>query len=310
LLAAFVVALGAFAGANALERLLIRLAAGSPWGFAYVSDTVLSLLMLAATYLWLHVRNLRAQLTALERERVAADTELALAARIQRTALDGVAPPSAGLLWFAETRPAGVVGGDFYDLVTLDDGATLILVADVSGKGVPAAIGLASARAAFRMMSQNADDPAEIARRWSRWLHTDTGGTPYLTALLIRLAPDRRQLSYINAGHPPGLLLSLEREIRLAPTCQPLGLMPTLEVTTTTVEYPLGALGVLITDGVSEALENGCDAIDRVAAMARGSLARTPQEITQALLDAAHVSNGGRLAPPDDQTVVAFKVED
>lgn len=310
MLIALLVALGAFAGANGLEKLLMRLAAGNPWGFAYVSDAVLSLLMLAAIYLWLHVRSLRAQLTTLERERVAADTELALAARIQRNALDGVASPSAGLLWFAETRPAGVVGGDFYDLITTESGATLILVADVSGKGVPAAIGLAAARAAFRMLSQNTDDPAEIARRWSRWLHTDTRGTPYLTALLIRLAPDRRQLTYVNAGHPPGLLLSLEREIRLLPTCQPLGLMPTLDVVATSMEYPPGALGVLITDGVSEALDNGCDAIDRVAAVARGSLARTPQEITQTLLDAAHVLNGHRLAPADDQTVVAFKVED
>ncbi len=309
LLVAFVAALVSFAAANGLERLLIHLTGGNPWALAYVSDTVLSLLMMAATYLWLHVRSLRGQLTSLERDRVASETELALAAHIQRTTLDRVEAPGPGLLWFAETRPAGRVGGDFYDLITTEDGATLILVADVSGKGVPAAIGLASARAVFRMMSQNFEEPAEIARRWSRWLHADTHGAPYLTALLVRLDPNRRRLTYVNAGHPPGLLLSASGESRLAPTCPPLGLMPTIEVHAATLDLPPGATVVLITDGVSEALENGGDPINQLAALARSALVRTPKEVVRALLEAARQSSGERLAPPDDQTVVAFRVE-
>ncbi len=129
-----------------------------------------------AVYLWLHVRALRGQLTALEKERIAADTELKLAARIQGSALTGIAPPGAGLLWHAETRPAGRVGGDFYDLVSLDSDSALVLIADVSGKGVPAAMGVAAARTAFRILTQTLTDPLEIASRWSQWLQASDGG--------------------------------------------------------------------------------------------------------------------------------------
>jgi sigma-B regulation protein RsbU (phosphoserine phosphatase) len=308
-LIAFAVALSAFALARVLESALIRVTRRDPWELAYVSDTVLSLLVMAATYLWLHVRSLRGQLSSLERDRIAADAELALAARIQRTALDSVAQPTAGLLWFAETRPAGVVGGDFYDLIALDDGAMLILVADVSGKGVPAAIGLAAARATFRMMAQSLGDPGEIARRWSRWLYADTLGAPYLTALLVRLEPDRQRLSYVNAGHPAGLLVWPGGERRLTATCPPLGLVPALAASAESLDLPRDALCVLITDGGSEAFENGGDPIVQVAALARACLTRTPRDIAQALLEAAGSSRHGRISPPDDLTAMAFKIE-
>jgi phosphoserine phosphatase RsbU/P len=302
-------ALSAFVAANALEAGLMRLTGGDAWDLAYVSDIILSLLVLVATYLWLHARALRGQLTALERERVAADTELALAARIQRAALGAVAAPRPGLLWFAETRPAGKVGGDFYDLITLEDGATLILVADVSGKGVPAALGLASARAAFRMTAQSLGDPQEIVRRWSRWLHAEMGGAPYLTAVLVRINAACRRLTYVNAGHPAGLLVWPTGVRLLETTCAPLGLLPGLEPGAVTVELPRGAVGLLVTDGVSEALEEGGDPLVQMTRLARAGFDRPLEELARSLLEVRGATRAERLAPPDDQTVVAFRVE-
>jgi sigma-B regulation protein RsbU (phosphoserine phosphatase) len=309
-LLALAAALAAFVTSNALESAVIGTTGGSPWTLAYLSDAILAALMMVATYLWLHVRNLRGQLTSMERKSIATDTELELAARIQRAALDAVVSRMPGLLWHAETVPAGHVGGDFYDIVALDDDTALLVVADVSGKGVPAALGLASARAAFRMLVQTISDPTEIAERWSRWLYADTGGAPYLTALLMLLDRKRRRLRYVNAGHPAGLLMSAQGEHRLRTTCQPLGLMPGVRAISEELDFPSDALGLIVTDGVSEALEDADDPADQLAALARPLQALSPRQVVDQLLTAARGSGEKRVAPADDQTVMAFKVED
>jgi sigma-B regulation protein RsbU (phosphoserine phosphatase) len=309
-LIALVVALAAFLTANLLETALIHTTHGDSSTLAFTSDVLLALLVMTATSLWLHVRNLRGALTHLERERVALDTELRLAATIQRTLLDKVHTEALAVWWHAITRPAGRIGGDFYDVLPVDDKRVLILVADVSGKGIPAAIGLASARAAFRMIAQSVNDPLEIARRWAQWLHADTGGMPYLTALLLRLDRQQRSVRYVNAGHPAGVILSASGVQRLEPTMSPLGLLEEARAESAEVDWPEGALGILVTDGVSEALENGADPLERLVMLARPMQSQPPQRVCTELLNAVREVAHGENVHRDDWTVLAFKTED
>lgn len=306
---AVVVALVAFLAANILETQLIRVTRADPWDLALTSDILLAALVMTATYLWLHVRDLRGALTGLERERVALDTELGVAAGIQRALINDVSTRGSAVLWHAITRPAGRVGGDFYDVLPIDEERVLILVADVSGKGIPAAIGLASARAAFRMIAPSIQDPVEIARRWSSWLHSDTGGRPYLTAILLALDRRRRRVRYVNAGHPSGAILWPGGDHRLDPTMPPLGLLEETRAEGAEVDWPLGALGLLVTDGVSEALENGGEPIERLVSLARPVQSQGPQQICATLMSAVSGIARGAGVHLDDWTMLAFKTE-
>jgi hypothetical protein len=104
-------------------------------------------------------------------------SDLALAADIQHRLLPQVPPSSSGCEWAAALRPAGQVGGDFYDFVETDPGVWTVLVADVSGKGIPAAMALGSLRSTFRALSRQRLGPAEPVAQLSQTFLQDWQGT-------------------------------------------------------------------------------------------------------------------------------------
>ena len=114
----------------------------------------------------------------MERARVEVDTELRLAAAIQRHLLEATEAGPAPVAWHGLLHPARRVGGDFYDVLTLPDGPVLILTADVSGKGIQAAIALASARAAFRQIARRTADLPSLAGALSEAIHDENGARP------------------------------------------------------------------------------------------------------------------------------------
>ncbi len=306
---AFAVAVAAFFATNGLEAGLLRLSGGNVWELAWSSEVALSLLVMTATYLWLHVRSLRGALTEAERAQVAVDSELRLAARVQRKLLDNVETSSEAVLWCAANHPAGRVGGDFYDVVDLDPERALLLIADVAGKGVPAALGLASARSAFRMIVPTFDDPAEIAERWSRWMRSEFRGSSYVTAILLRADRARGRIRYVNAGHPAGIVLGPSGEQRLSSTSAPLGLLEDATVEAAEVEWRDDMLGVLFTDGVSEALEDGQDPIQSLMDLTRPLLDQPPNQVCSRLMATLRSARPNSVAPPDDKTILAFRAK-
>jgi len=307
---AFAVGVAAFFVTNGLEAGLIRLSGGNVWELAWSSEVAESLLVMTATYLWLHVRSLRGALTEAERAQVAVDSELRLAARVQRKLLDNVKTSSEAVLWCAANHPAGRVGGDFYDVVDLDPERALLLIADVAGKGVPAALGLASARSAFRMIVPTVDDPAEIAERWSRWMRAEFRGSSYVTAILLRADRVARRIRYVNAGHPAGILLGASGEERLSSTCAPLGLLEDATIQAAEAEWRDDVLGLLFTDGVSEALEDGQDPIESLIGLARPLLPLSPDQVCSRLMATLGAARRRSVAPPDDRTILAFRARD
>lgn len=302
-LAAGIVAFGA---ANAAESALIAATGGNPWPVAWTSEAFLSGVLIVATYHWLNGRRLRGALTKLERARVEMDKELRLAAAIQQHLLETPGARPSPVAWHGVLRPARSVGGDFYDVVPLPDGSVLLMAADVSGKGIPAAITVASALAAFRQVARRTTDLPSLASALSWGMHRDTNGTPYMTAIVCHVDPGTGRLCYVNAGHPAGRLAGPGGLVRLEPTGPPLGLLPEGRWEAPCLDARAFTLGLLVTDGVVEALESEGDAdaiLDHIAArLATG----TPEAACAALMQRVLRAGPSPLAPPDDRTVLAF----
>ena len=277
----------------------------------WISDLVLATAFGVAVFLWLHLKWTRLTLSRLEREHIVLDTQLSLAAEIQRGLLPPAPADGDGLTWAARLTQAGRIGGDLYDFVRCVDGSWLVLVGDVSGKGVPAALVLASIRTMFRMMTSETSAPGELVERMSKRLYEDYGGMPYLTCLVLHVEPKRRALAYVNAGHPAGIILdgrtSQSRPLLLASSGPPAGLFPNQAYRTISLPVPEGALAILVTDGITEAFDvlgvSGADPV--AAAVSEVPPPLTPARICDALIErtAPALSSGEW---QDDRTVVAF----
>jgi hypothetical protein len=294
------------------EAAIIRAVHGRRSELEWLSDVIVSIGVAAISYLWLHLRVADARIITLERARVAVDEQLRLAAEIQRNLLPFVPPQTPGFRWAARMVPAGRIGGDFYDLVRHGD-SVLVIVADVSGKGIPAALILSSLKTLFRTVAKETDDPAAIARRISGALQDEHGGLPYATAIVGRFDSSPARLTYVNAGHPSGLLLKDGRVASsLASTGPPLGLLSGTVYSNSTLALRPGDVGVLVTDGVTEAFEGGPTRLEDVlASSAAGADADpSPDALCDRLLRAAAQGGGpvGVTGWQDDRTAFVFAV--
>jgi phosphoserine phosphatase RsbU/P len=274
---------------------------------------VVSSSVVGLTYLWLHLRESRTRLFALERAQVALDEQLRLAAEIQRNLLPGAPPTTAGLRWAAQMVPAGRIGGDFYDYVQDPDGTVLCIVADVSGKGIPAALILSALKVLFRSLASGTREPAVIAERLSAALHDRYSGIPYATAVLARVDAVNRRIAYVNAGHPAAHVLRAGGATALEALNLPLGLLPGAAYAEASVDLEPGDVVVVLTDGVTEALETGPKTLDQALADVRDLVAEggSPDAACDALLLAAGDGGGpaGIEGWQDDRTVVVAVVE-
>jgi steroid delta-isomerase-like uncharacterized protein len=136
---------------------------------------------------------------ARERERI--EQELQVARRIQQASLPKEVPEPEGWQITPYYLPAREVGGDFYDFLELEDGRIGLVVGDATGKGVPAALVMASARSTLRAVAQASESPGEVLRRANVPLATDIPTNMFVTCFLAILEPERGSLRYANAGH-------------------------------------------------------------------------------------------------------------
>ena len=147
-------------------------------------------------------------------ERRTLDRELAIARRIQLSLMPTIAPVRPGWEIASGYRAARTIGGDFYDVYGLGpepeapDAPIGLAIADVTGKGVTAALLMAFSRAVLRAAAYNADGPLDALRRANRVLATDVRAGLFLTALVGQLDPSNGRLRYASAGHEPPLMVS------------------------------------------------------------------------------------------------------
>lgn len=181
--------------------------------------------------------------------------ELDIAHRIQRALLPRTLPQLAGFGLAANWESARQVGGDFYDAIPLSDHSLLLVMADVMGKGVPAAMFATIMRSVLRAMAVRSHHPAKLLKRLNELLYEELSSVGmFITAQLVFVDLHRRHLVAASAGHCPVYILSGDNVRTLRATGTPLGILPhaTFRQQTATLESPGGLL--LYTDGVTEAL--------------------------------------------------------
>jgi sigma-B regulation protein RsbU (phosphoserine phosphatase) len=288
------------------------IAAFRPSGFElkWVSDVVAAIAIAGGTYLSLRLGAARSQVLDLERHRIALDVQLRLAAEIQRHLLPAIPSEALNYRWAARMVPASEVGGDFYDFLVLSGDAVLIMLGDVSGKGIPAALLQSALKTLFRVHAASTTDPAVLAARMSAGLRAETGGVPYATAILARFDRAPARMTMVNAGHPPGFLVRDGEPIALASSGFPLGLWPDAQYQATSVDLYPGDLGVFVTDGVTEALEGGTFSLrDALRERVRSGF-DDPTDLCEYLLAIAREGPGpvGAGDWQDDRTSLAFAV--
>lgn len=196
--------------------------------------------------------------TAAERDRLHAVVErerleMEIAQDIQRNFLPEAAPSASGFDVYAINVPAKEVGGDFYDYIDLGDGRHALVIADVSGKGVPGAIYMALTCTVLRAASRSADGPAQAVAEANRIIAERSASGMFVTLFLAAIEPRTRTLTYVNAGHNPPLLLRGGSFIELSSDGVALGVLDDIQPKEETVVLERGDILLLYTDGVTEA---------------------------------------------------------
>ncbi len=139
------------------------------------------------------------QAEAAERERI--DQELRVARLIQQTLLPKEVPDLEGWAITAHYQPARAVGGDFYDFLYFPDGRVGLIIGDVTDKGVPAAMVMATTRTMLRAAAENLETPGQVLERVNDVLHPDIPAKMFVTCLYALLDPTTGRMVYANAGH-------------------------------------------------------------------------------------------------------------
>jgi serine phosphatase RsbU (regulator of sigma subunit) len=299
-----VAALAGYVCAAALEVGVIRWLQPTEWQLAWVSDLALAVALGVAVYLWRHLLATRHELAHRERAEIALQAQLKIAADIQQRLLPPLPPATDGIEWAAALRPAGKIGGDFYDFVETAPGTWLVLIADVSGKGIPAAMALGSLRSTFRALAAQQLAPADILSHLSAAFLQDWDGIPYVTCIVAAFDLPTHTLVYSNAGHPPGILVGPTGTRRLVRGGPPIGLLDAAEYDQQFMALHAGDVCVLVSDGVTEALD-GLPLEDDLNLP--GGM--TAAGVCDSLITKALASHGPDPDWDDDRTVVVMIVE-
>ncbi len=247
------------------------------------------------------------ELARRQRDELASEVEMAAA--VQRRLISLNEPPVSEFDIAAKTEPLLGVGGDYYDFIDLGDRRCGIVIADISGKGMPAALLMPALRFGIRSVVAGQGLPAERVERLNEEFCRTTETRQYGTLFYARLELDSGRLTYVNAGHFPPLLVDADGRWRtLDAGGPPVGLLDGSRYESEEVTLAPGSTLLLYTDGVSEALnpdeeEFGVERLAEVL-VARGET--SANDLVAAVLERVHDFQGGRAAN-DDVTVIAVR---
>ena len=217
------------------------------------------------------------KLTARILEQEALRRDLALAAEVQRRLLPDRPPRRSAASLAAFTIAARNVAGDYYDFLEVGDGRLGIALADVSGKGVAAALIMSVVQASLRIIASDEDVPLDrLAARMNQFLYRSTQSSSYATFFYAQLDERTKRMEYVNAGHNPPILIRAARATDSAPDVvelstggMVLGLFPEVTFERASVQLHADDLLFIFSDGVPEALdiqgeELGADRLQRL----------------------------------------------
>lgn len=249
------------------------------------------------------------RLTTAEKERV--QKELEIAKGIQQTFLPESAPVIEGFDLAGLNTPALEVGGDFYDFIPVDLNKWGLVIADVSGKGVPAALFMALSRTLIRSNTTGTLTPLETIRRTNDLISQDSRANMFVTLFYGVLDPVRKTLTYINAGHNPPLVQgkSPVEITMLAAKGIALGVLTDMEFEEKEIVLHSGDILILYTDGVTEAInrKNEMFGYERISRIVEENYYRSAKEIIQIIEKEVFIFSEGQ-PQFDDITLLLLKV--
>jgi serine phosphatase RsbU (regulator of sigma subunit) len=258
------------------------------------------------------IRIERERLAELEhaRRRLAADLEQA--AEIQRQFLPTEVPKVKGLELAGFNASCRTVGGDYYDFVVRPDGQVAVMVGDVCGKGMPAALLMMGLQARVQVLAEEPGSPASLVERLNRILTAASLNNRFISFFFSMVRPETGEITYCNAGHNPPLLVRSGGQVECLEGGGPvLGILPDLAYEEHRCWLQPGEVVVLFSDGVTEATnpageEFGEQRLAAVAQQLRHKLAGT---ILEGLRKAVQDWIGGATAADDVTLVILRRTE-
>jgi sigma-B regulation protein RsbU (phosphoserine phosphatase) len=183
------------------------------------------------------------------------ETDQIAARRIQQTLQPGTLEELPGYELETFYKPLREVGGDYFDVIDLPANRTLFALADVSGKGIPAALLAANIQALVRSIASVESTPLALARQINKHLSRYTPSERFATAVFIVLSRDSGDLTYVNAGHNAPIVSSSGSTTLLEATGPPLGLFADAEHSTRTAAMGRGSTLLIFTDGLTDSIQ-------------------------------------------------------
>jgi sigma-B regulation protein RsbU (phosphoserine phosphatase) len=235
--------------------------------------------------------------------------ELAIARDLQRSVLPVDFPDRPAFTVYGLMKSAREVGGDFYDFFDLENGCFAFIIADVSGKGVPAAFFMAIARTLLKTIALFETDPAVCVRQLNELLASGNDQMMFVTLFFCVLDPATGEVEYVNAGHNPPFRIHRPGQVSALPPSADIAVavMTDLEFTSHRLTLEPGETLVLYTDGVTEAFNNDDEPFgeDRLSATLAATRTSDPRAIAEAVSRAVETFERGH-QQSDDLTLLVF----
>jgi len=299
-LIAFLLGAGAllFAGRDLLQGSVLI-----TWGLTFAGTT-------AVVVLGVSLYRVRLDLQASRMELARKEAELSFALQVQRALFPRQFPATSGLEFTAVCIPAHGISGDYYDVIQLQDGRIVFAIADISGKGIPAAILMANLQALLRTMADIGRSPGEVVSRLNHHLNQVTDESKFATFFYAEWNPRHRALSFVNAGHLPPVMVGSCRGVRLDKGGFPLGVFRDADFEVGELTMQPGDMLVLYSDGITEATSDAGEQFEerRLQQAVEERCGAPLLEIQSHILDALH--SWSDKEPEDDMTLLIVRAID
>jgi sigma-B regulation protein RsbU (phosphoserine phosphatase) len=249
-----------------------------------------------------------------DEERRSLESELELAGAVQRSLLPQEAPVFPHLEIAAFSRPAQIVGGDYFDFFPFAGGRQGLAISDVAGHGMSSSLIMASLQSMLRTLTQEHQSPAELMARINRLCIHNIQFTTFVSLFLAAFEPDARRLTYCNAGHNPPILLRGRGGAGghvewLAPTGAAVGLTEDSSYTEEIISLETDDLLVMYTDGVTEATDphGAFFGPERLTSLVVDNATLSAHDLVHAIREGLQAFVEGA-AQADDVTIVVLRV--
>jgi serine phosphatase RsbU (regulator of sigma subunit) len=236
--------------------------------------------------------------------------DMRLAEQVQQLFLPIAKPAIAGLEIAGMMRPARGLSGDYYDYSPIDSHRIQVVIADVSGKGVPAALLMSATAAAMQLEATRDRNMIEIVGRLNTGIYSVSDAERYVTLLLAEIDAGEQKMRFINCGHNPALLFRPKTGTitHMNSTCPPIGMFKTESFELDSVDLDDGDFLVFYTDGVTEAEDASGEefGMERLSTVVRNGFSLTAEQLLAGIFGCAE-RFAGKNGFNDDVTILVAK---